>query len=988
MVEQEKNKILNDNKGLSTKGVVKYLVMPGILPRVKKIVETSFSYFAFLLALTYSALRLIPENHAFANPANMGRYGIGHVVAEAANNIVVDKRNTDKIILFFATLIGIALLFLQFVALVLTVFSSDAWAGTTVEQINALFITTQPEKDIAFSILDQVFAVPGIFGSKYAPASQSEIPLINAGLHKMYQMYSYAILFVGVIVFLYYMLVVAFETAQTGVPFGRRFDNVWVPLRLVAAIGLLLPINYGLNSAQFITLYVAKMGSSMATNIWLKYNESIQENQPGMSPFGVAGKTRDITFYRGTDAKVTVTDEMASAAALLAVPEIPDVSTTTKFGFIVATCMALYDDIPDKNVDAYFVNGRQSRLASEVMTGDVAAWEEFVKTFFQGQDVIMRIGNLGNTEQHQHYRTRVIPYCGEWRFPVANFGRALMRRDAERSPSFIIHQSMASTAYNFYSSWGDAEFSFPRDFGRYMATAYTEKPDVDCYVAGLEQALSRARNGADFMGNTGLRQSLSNVHTDISADNCQFPAQGILQGNALMDNYFNIFAVKFAYETYLQSIDASLTDKIREMGWGGAGVWYNSIAEMNGNFVSSIYARPTISKMPLIMQQVAEFRRRHNAATTPEDMYNVVIASDPNLEPNFDEAGNDMEIAKVLGKVYKYTALSHAERQTTRTSPFMSIINSILGTSGIISMRENPQVHPLAQLSTLGKSMLDAAVRNLMLSFALATGGGVLGAAGVNSAAGVIQGISTFISSLVVVALSSGIILYYIVPFLPFMYFFFGVGTWIMAIFEAMVGVPLWALAHLRLEGKGFMGDSAVNGYLLLLEIFIRPTLMVFGLLATSIIFFAEVAILNSIWDLAVCNLGGYGCSDSTTPDDLMSIEYWRDPIDQFFFSVMYVIVVYMAAMGTFKLIDAVPDNIIRWIGGNVQTFSDNQSDPTEGLVRNAGISSAMIGQQVAGAIPTIGSTAGRVVASPFVRNLAGGETPNAGRVGSSSTPS
>ena len=63
--------------------------------------------------------------------------------------------------------------------------------------------------------------------------------------------------------------------------------------------------------------------------------------------------------------------------------------------------------------------------------------------------------------------------------------------------------------------------------------------------------------------------------------------------------------------------------------------------------------------------------------------------------------------------------------------------------------------------------------------------------------------------------------LFYIIPFMPFIYFFFAVGTWVKAIFEAMVGVPLWALAHIRIDGQGLPGDAAMNGYYLLLEIFV-----------------------------------------------------------------------------------------------------------------------------------------------------------------------
>lgn len=137
-----------------------------------------------------------------------------------------------------------------------------------------------------------------------------------------------------------------------------------------------------------------------------------------------------------------------------------------------------------------------------------------------------------------------------------------------------------------------------------------------------------------------------------------------------------------------------------------------------------------------------------------------------------------------------------------------------------------------------------------------------------------------------------------------------------------MVGVPLWALAHLRLDGEGLPGDSASNGYFLLLEIGIRPILTVFGLVAALLIFTAQVRVLHFIWDLVVENSAGYSDTniiplDASYHDDMVSTTprdaYKRGIVDQFFFTIIYTIIVYMLATASFKLIDSIPDNILRW---------------------------------------------------------------------------
>lgn len=245
-----------------------------------------------------------------------------------------------------------------------------------------------------------------------------------------------------------------------------------------------------------------------------------------------------------------------------------------------------------------------------------------------------------------------------------------------------------------------------------------------------------------------------------------------------------------------------------------------------------------------------------------------------------------------------------------------------------------------------------------------------------------LQDLSGFFSAFFGISLTAGIVLYYIVPFFPFLFFFFGMITWVKSIFEAMVGVPLWALAHLRIQGNGLPGQAASSGYYLIFEIFLRPILIVFGLLAASIIFFTEVYLLHIVFDLVTENLAGSdprcaqveatnaadlstGCLDINGNPVVQLIENVRSSVDQYFFTIVYVILVYLMASSTFKMIDAVPNKILRWMGAAVDTYADNSGDPTQNLTRNVGISGSMIGRQIGGAVPQvfggIGAGAGKV---------------------------
>jgi len=163
--------------------------------------------------------------------------------------------------------------------------------------------------------------------------------------------------------------------------------------------------------------------------------------------------------------------------------------------------------------------------------------------------------------------------------------------------------------------------------------------------------------------------------------------------------------------------------------------------------------------------------------------------------------------------------------------------------------------------------------------------------------------------------------------------------------------VPLWALAHLRIDGDGLPGDAASNGYFLILEIFIRPILTVCGLVASIVIFSTQVRVLNIIWDLVTNNVSGF--SDSPILPTLVQedLRFKGTPLDQFFYTIIYTMICYMMAVASFKLIDKIPDNILRWAGSGVSSFGDIDQDHVENLNRYAATGGMTVGSQAVGAV-------------------------------------
>jgi hypothetical protein len=137
---------------------------------------------------------------------------------------------------------------------------------------------------------------------------------ISAALRVALGLYSNALLIVASIILLYHLLIMVTETAHQGVVGGKRANQIWAPIRLVIAIGLLVPLASGLNSAQYITLQAIEWGSNMATKVWDTFLHHAGQGS-------------------GTDPT----------------PHMPDTTSLAREAAKIGACMALVNDSNQKN---------------------------------------------------------------------------------------------------------------------------------------------------------------------------------------------------------------------------------------------------------------------------------------------------------------------------------------------------------------------------------------------------------------------------------------------------------------------------------------------------------------------------------------------------------------------------------------------------------------------------------------------------------------
>ncbi|MAF97894.1 MAG: hypothetical protein CMH26_04590 [Micavibrio sp.] len=967
--------------GVKAKTVVNYVVMPGIVPRIRDLTSSGFGYIGHLIAQVYAMVGLIPAGHPYLNTKNIGDFSIRQVIAVAANNLVFSRRHADQIIIFGLTLFAIVLFLLQIVILIFSfvVGGPEASAATwPYPEGPSIFVTGAPADDIAFMLLDRVFGIPGFFGSCVstgticmgATSASGAFPWpFHAALQELFRFYSMAMLIIATIVLLYYIVVVVVETATTGTPFGQRFQNVWVPIRLVVALGLLVPINYGYSAGQYIVFGAAKYGSSIATNGWIRYNNAINDHSDFASASGPNPLGEQRTFLSLPSAPdITSLVEAMSYVHTCAFLNYMFHQDIAKFDTSSPNYLALPEDAADitnhmsfsseKVVKAYLVKSPESWMTNtdEGLLVDANVSYQDALEFYEYGDIVIRFGTMEEGASGPAADT-INKRCGEIRIPISDARDASDNTGLYNDVPFLGTVAVQHYYFNLVRDmWADSNLS--EDFIDFAGRFTLLQDQNDMY--GEYDACSMG-----CAGNFGAHPWLPSGGCGSSQPgvDCNTQQIGVLWRQEMINEYQTILNADLLSIWAEYSKQFSMDAELMRRGWGGAGIWFNQISNINGAWISSILGTPTLVEFPEVMEAVKTIRQKNTKDLNVLDMYNPrgdgKVSKDVTsmlLNLGIQEPVSTATTLHSLFMYWNKDQKSQAsEGSVISSSEVENFINGLFGTFGLVSMsKENAQTHPLSQLTALGKGIVDASIRNIGISMGLSTLGAAIENPGASQFTSNIAGV---FNSIAYLGLSAGIVLYYVVPLLPFIYFFFAVASWVKTIFEAMVGVPLWALAHLRLDGDGLPGDSASGGYFLIFEIFLRPILTVFGLLAAMLIFTAQVRILNLIWTLVLENLGGF--TQDSYGVGAGDLDYKSPVVDQFFYTVLYAIVVYMMATAAFKLIDKIPDNILRWAGEGVSSFGDINQDSVDQLARYASMGGMTMGREAATGVQQLGAGVG-----------------------------
>ena len=852
----------------------------------------SFALFTRLIALVFAMNGLFPKTH----PALFGRQPappltLGGVILTAWRYLRFDAAHIPQIILFVAVVGSIIFGVVFLVVSLMAAFTGTAHAQGFVggdSSSSSLFAPISPSQDIAQNFIDYLFRGQPLSNSFLGLGAGQSLGTDNAlpcALMTALGVYSQAMLvFAGFILF-YHLTSMIAHTAHDGKVMGERANQIWAPIRLVFAIGLLVPVGsvpsacnsaagVGLNSGQYIVIKMAEMGSGLASHIWSQFLTSMAKQYTYIPP-----PPQDVS---------QMVRDMALMEACRYSENYRLYQVNQNFDATVA--------------DAY-IGGNFDPITYLAPTGLVPKEGTDAWTYYYGN-------NIEKTHS----------VCGYFKLP----------KPPAVADTSSTGQTIAQSTIQTYNSVFLGDLQDFADLGGMIAYSIDGNPLHT--GAPIPNNTLVANEVAKFQQDmdSALDQTMANNSSgSLAAKVEQFANYGWVTAGAWLNTIANNQAqiIDASVDGLPEIHPPSLSGKpylIAFEGWLDQGAAYVPVVPTVPNpmalsapcgLAGGVAAGSVSYGMGAngsIAPLSANPQKFGTAIGVPSDLTEI---DSPYDAPNYDAIDRDLQQISQLAQdnhlwddgkcnAQNRFVLGH---QLQSSNPFAEISDW-----GIRSM-----ITAKALMKSIWKDSVALAKLESQINMGRFYQSDIQGISGANAPVidfNVRQATwKVSIRALAALAFfTCGFTVAFVVPLMPFFRFFFNVLTWLVSVLEAVVAVPLIALAHLDPEGAGLPGNHAKASYFMVFNLFLRPVMMVFGLVCGLILFVIALVLLNATYALAVDGTNAVQSSGNATVVRLV-------------FTLMYGATVYVLANNCFKPIGMFPQFALSWIGkqGHHESMGD-----------------------------------------------------------------
>lgn len=325
----------------------------------------------------------------------------------------------------------------------------------------------------------------------------------------------------------------------------------------------------------------------------------------------------------------------------------------------------------------------------------------------------------------------------------------------------------------------------------------------------------------------------------------------------------------------------------KDGGWIYAGTWYNHIVKMNDVMQSTLNGLPTSDPIAINDKETQEVLQTYKDAMAVADEY-AKHRSDSVRQVYYTET--DVRLPQAGEGAWEYV-------RKLLSAPFMGGINQM--TQEIAGSNLNH----MSQMKSFGDTIVGIGEGCLA---AVASAAGVASSVVAKGTIGlafdvgaVLQVLSGVVTTLAIALFFFGVVLSTYIPMIPFITWMTSVVNWFVLVLESVIAGPLFAVAHIHPDGDDAVGKAG-PGWMMVLSLVMRPSLMLFGLLGSMLLTQPVTGMINSSFMSVVAGVQ----ADSTT--GIVSFIAFIT-----IYATLMTTVVHLA----FSLIHFIPDNIMRWLG-------------------------------------------------------------------------
>lgn len=626
---------------------------------------------------------------------------------------------------------------------------------------------------------------------------------------------------VGGLLFFYNITAGVLQSAHEGEVLGRRWSSMWAPIRVILAIGLLVPLPNlgGYNTVQAGVAFVVRGSTLLASQVWKIAATSIID---GQTP--VAG----------------------------GVAKFPD--EIVKNVWDMASCMAV--------ANAQFAAaGSSDRVTLSAQNLQSSVWSSD-----SSQGLVTQVS--GSPASYG--------ICGSFRLPPAPAFLDQLEEGEKDSIVNAFNKAHTDALMPLIQTMTTIAGKVTQEA---MQHSPTQTPITQDIVAAVNQA-----NGALSKGIGDVMELMIGART------------GRATASSLARERLKRYAT--GEECSEDTPDVS-KENCYGQGWIGAGSWYMMVARLNNELLSITSAVP----IPVGNQRYAVDA---TGATLDRLINDPWFSSSGNLNISAEETANILKAlydrfagatAEMGGMGYGLDKSIVADARPTESSIWDYITIPRDWVDGVAEyFRPSAWADdPMIGLTQLGSFLINVS----------AVTAGVLGAAGAVPIAGNgVMTLSNIIGPILVTIAGGGAALAYIIPMLPFLFWVLAVTGYFLLVVEAVVAASLWAVAHLKMDGEGISGDSARQGYLMILALLMTPVLMVFGYIVGMTIFRVTSGIIDIGFYYALAGLDGGPLT-------------WL--VGTAAVAVLIVISYIIMIERSFSLVSELPSRVLAWIGARAE---------------------------------------------------------------------